>query len=183
MKIKKTLAVLAVITLFGVTSATAYAAEDTTSNLDKNRQRISSEQRIEMKSRMNEYLDQALAKGKITQEQYDVKINDSRNDKMPGFGGQGFKEKMDNLTDEQKAEIQSKMEEHLTQALAEGKITQEQYDTRINDFKNGQMPGRGGFGFMGKMSGFSDRGFKNKISNIADKEKTDFAGLKDVKGM
>ena len=78
----------------------------------------------------------------------------------------GFFKERPELTDEQKVEMQSKMKDRLAQDLADGKITQEQYDAIIN----GEIPpmgnghGRGGKGFPGGMGnpggrpGFSTNG-------------------------
>ena len=57
------------------------------------------------------------------------------------------------LTDDQKEQLANEAEEKLTQDLADGKISQDQYDKCIEAINNGEMPffgrfGRDGFGEM-----------------------------------
>ena len=123
--------------------------------------------RIEMQEDMKARLAQDLADGKITQEQYDERIAAIENGEMPGMRGgrSGFCGEMPELTDEQKAEMEAKkagmleeMKTRLAQELADGKITQEQYDERIAAVENGKMHGmRGGKqGFNGEMPELTD---------------------------
>jgi len=64
--------------------------------------------------------------------------------------GRGGETDCTEWTEEQKAEMQTKMKERFEQLLADGKITQEQYDQALNDITEGKIPeisgiGRGGF--------------------------------------
>lgn len=142
--------------LLAASGVTAFAANtNTTSTMKTNasavttsleKTKLSSE---EMESQMKEKLAQFLADGKITQEQYDQAISDIAEGKMPevfdkGRGGCGEKDSTE-WTEEQKAEMQAKMKERFEQLLADGKITQDQYDQAMSDIAEGkapEMPGR-----------------------------------------
>ena len=123
--------------------------------------------RTEMQEDMKARLTQDLADGKITQEQYDERMAAVENGEMHGMRGgrSGFCGEMPELTDEQKAEMEAKkaemqeeMKARLAHDLADGKITQEQYDERIAAVENGKMHGmRGGKpGFNGEMPELTD---------------------------
>ena len=123
---------------------------------------LTDEQKAGMEAKMKEHLSQALEEGIITQEQYDERIAAIENTELPprGMERPGFKGEYERdranargemrhpmregerpePTDEQKAERDVKMKEHLSQALEEGKITQEQYDAMIE-----APPMEGGF--------------------------------------
>lgn len=110
------------------------------------------EQKAEMQTKMKERFEQLLADGKITQDQYDQAMSDIAEGKapeMPGRDESGEKNRPE-MTEEQKSEMLSKMKEKIAQLLADGKITQEQYDQALNDITEGKIPeisgmGRGGF--------------------------------------
>jgi uncharacterized membrane protein len=115
---------------------------------------LTEEQKAEMQSKMKERFAQLLADGKITQEQYDQAMSDIAEGKTPEMPGRDRDESGEKnrpeMTEEQKAEMQSKMKEKLAQLLADGNITQEQYDQALNDIAEGKNPeisgiGRGGF--------------------------------------
>lgn len=104
------------------------------------RPELTEEEKAEMKARRDERLAQDLADGKITQEEYDEMIN---SDFQIGRGNRGERPE---LTEEEKAEMKAKRDERLAQDLADGKITQEEYDERINcefDGENRKYKGRG----------------------------------------
>lgn len=103
---------------------------------------------------MKERFEQLLADGKITQEQYDQAMSDIAEGKAPEMPGRDKDESGEKnrpeMTEEQKSEMLSKMKEKIAQLLADGKITQEQYDLALNDITEGKIPeisgmGRGGF--------------------------------------
>lgn len=104
------------------------------------RPELTEEEKAEMKARRDERLAQDLADGKITQEEYEEMIN---SDFQIGRGNRGERPE---LTEEEKAEMKAKRDERLAQDLAYGKITQEEYDERINcefDGENRKYKGRG----------------------------------------
>ena len=108
---------------------------------------LTEEQQAEKLAAAKEHLAQQLTDGTITQEQYDQCIAAIENGELPKLGMKGNKADLANLTDEQKAEMQTKMKERLAQQLADGSITQEQYDQCITSIDNGELPmkhGRGG---------------------------------------
>jgi len=147
--------------LLAASGVTAFAANtNTTGTLKTNvsavttsleKTKLSSE---EMESHMKEKLAQFLADGKITQEQYDQAMSDIAEGKAPEMPGRDKDESGEKnrpeMTEEQKSEMLSKMKEKIAQLLADGKITQEQYDQALNDITEGKIPeisgmGRGGF--------------------------------------
>ena len=76
---------------------------------------------------------------------FGISINGERPEfdgKKPEFNGErpAFDGKKVELTDEQKAEMTAKMQEKLAQKLADGEITQEQYDEIIAAIQDGKMP-------------------------------------------
>ena len=102
------------------------------------RMELTEQQKTDMQAKMNERLEQALADGTITQEQYDAMIDALQNGEWPNRA---------ELTEQQKADMQAKMNERLAQALEDGTITQEQYDEILTAFENGERPThKGGFG-------------------------------------
>jgi len=112
------------------------------------------EQKAEMQTKMKERFEQLLADGKITQDQYDQAMSDIAEGKAPEMPGRDKDESGEKnrpeMTEEQKSEMLSKMKEKIAQLLADGKITQEQYDQALNDITEGKIPeisgmGRGGF--------------------------------------
>ncbi len=140
--------------LLAVSGANTFAANPTGTSVTTSlaQTKLSFE---EMESKVKEELAQSLADGKITQEQYDQAISDIADGKMPEMfdkdrGGYGEKDRPE-LTEEQKAEMQTKMKERFAQLLSDGQITQEQYDQAMSDITQGKMPemfdrGRGEFG-------------------------------------
>ena len=104
---------------------------------------LTDEQKEEMLTKMKERLAEELAEGKITQDQYDESIADIEAGNFPAGGRHGDGEERPEMTDEQKAERLTEMKEKLAEELAEGKITQDQYDEMISNMENGTMPMRG----------------------------------------
>ncbi len=110
---------------------------------------LTDEEKAEMTAKMQERLKQQLADGKITQAQYDEMMKAIENGEMPRvMRGQPGKE----LTDEEKTEMTAKMQERLKQQMADGKITQAQYDEMMKAIESGEMPRmmRHGFGQGGQ---------------------------------
>lgn len=120
---------------------------------------ITSEQHDILKGKIKTDLDEMLAAGEITQEQYDSltqRIEKGAPRKMGGgrFGKEGLGKGHGNfkkieMTEEQKAEFKTKAKENLKARLDEGKITQEEYDAQLAKIENGEfIPGfgRGNFG-------------------------------------
>lgn len=129
----------------------------------------------EMKANCKKALDEQLAAGKITQEQYDEAVEKleagefgfqgkqfhGNRDKMHGKGAfngfRGKNGKQAELTEEEKTARLETMKENwkkmLDKQLAEGKITQEQYDEAIAKLGSGEFkfPGNG---FRGQRNGF-----------------------------
>jgi uncharacterized membrane protein len=177
MKMTKILAIIGIVVLLGITAIEAFAADNAKNDISKGCPLMTEEQKAEMQSKMEERLAQALADGKITQEQYDSILDGSCEGRMMHrfgsfcggmmhkFGGRGFKSEKPDLTDEQKAEMQSKMEERLAQALADGKITQEQYDSILDGTCEGKMCKFGDF-CGGMMHKFGGRGFKGEKPDL-----------------
>ena len=161
------------------------------------RPELTDEQMVDMQTKMKARLDQALAEGKLTQEQYDAIINgiqDFQNGEKPSFGewdfgrgsegersdfgegkfGHGFNGEMPELTEEQKADMQSRMTGFLDQALESGMITQEQYDAIINAIQTGEMPDFGAMGF--------GRGFRGERPAMTDEQNADATNFHGGRG-
>jgi len=99
------------------------------------------------------------------------------------------------LTDEQKEQIAKKWEEKLAKDLADGKITQEQYDKATEAIKNGEAPFAGGFAMRGRGPGkgafgaWGDGEFENRNADfkaakekwdaLTDEQKAEIFGLED----
>ena len=129
---------------------------------------ITAEQQEILKGKIKTDLDEMLAAGDITQEQYDSLVE--RVEKgapcnmgggkfgKGGFGKGGFgkgpgKFERPEMTEEQKAEFKTKAKENLKARLDEGKITQEEYDEQLAKIESGEFnpgfgrgPGKGNFG-------------------------------------
>ena len=80
------------------------------------------------------------------------------------------------LTEEQKAELTLRMEQRLEQDLADGKITQEQYDTMLEASANGERfsfgrARRGGFGEMTEEQKATMEEFRRNRSELTDEQK------------
>lgn len=102
MKMTKILAIIGIVVLLGITAIEAFAADNAKNDISKGCPLMTEEQKAEMQSKMEERLAQALADGKITQEQYDsildgtcegkmCKFGDFCGGMMHKFGGRGFK--------------------------------------------------------------------------------------------
>ena len=115
---------------------------------------ITSEQHDILKGKIKTDLDEMLAAGEITQEQYDSltqRIEKGAPRKMGGgrFGKEGLGKGHGNfkkieMTEEQKTEMKAKVKENLKARLDEGKITQEEYDAQLAKIENGEFtPGFG----------------------------------------
>jgi len=161
-------------------STLGFNSDDKSSRFEKGTEpELTDEQKAEMEAKRAEMLEeikarlaQELADGKITQEQYDEKIAAIENGKMHGMRGSkpGFKGEKPELTDEQKAEMEAKRAEmleeikaHLAQELADGKITQEQYDEKLAAIENGEMHGMRG----------SRPGCKGEKPELTDEQKAE----------
>ena len=120
------------------------------------RAELTEEQIAERVENMRERLAQRLADGRITQEEYDERIAaiESGDFQMSGRRsrdrGEGrVRGERVELTDEQRAERIAQMRERLEQRLADGSITQEEYDEKNAALDSGEFPlsgrsGRGG---------------------------------------
>ena len=89
------------------------------------------------------------------------------------------------LTDEQKAQLTSQAKEKLAQELAEGKITQEEYDAKLAAMESGEMPfggrgGRGGKG-MSEEQQAAREAMESQWSALTDAQKEEIYGLTDEK--
>ena len=115
------------------------------------RMELTEEERAERAAARREHLEQRLeqrlADGSITQEEYDEYMAAIESGEYPARGGgKGKSKDRDSertpLTEEQIAERIDKMRDKLAQDLADGKITQEQYDEKIEALDNGEFPSR-----------------------------------------
>lgn len=111
--------------------------------LGKEGRELTEEEITELKTKREEALKKALEEGKITQEEYDEMINCSLNDGKFKFKGLGLGREKRELTEEEKAELKTKRDAYLKEALDDGKITEEEY----NSLKNAPIEaGRGRIG-------------------------------------
>ena len=111
------------------------------------RMELTEEQVAERIEHMRERLAQRLADGRITQEEYDERIAAIESGEFPVSGrrsrgsGEGrVRGERTELTEEQKAERIAQMREKLDQRLADGSITQEQYDEKTAALDSGEYP-------------------------------------------
>ncbi len=117
---------------------------------------LTEEQKAEIAENAKAALDEKLASGELTQEQYDEIIAKVESGDLRGFGGKrhGFAgEEKPELTEEQKAEMVENAKAKLDEKLASGELTQEQYDEIIAKVESGDLRGFGGkrHGFMGEL--------------------------------
>jgi len=125
------------------------------------RMELTEEQIAERVEHMKERLEQRLADERITQEQFDERMAaiESGDFQMSGRRSRGNGERRERveLTEEQKAERVAQIREKLDQRLADGSITQEEYDEKIAALESGEYPlsGRGkrGGGSKGNKEG------------------------------
>ena len=128
---------------------------------------LTEEQKAEIAENAKAALDEKLASGELTQEQYDEIIAKVESGDLRGFGGKrhGFMGELPEdavkaervqkpeLTEEQKAEMVENAKAKLDEKLASGELTQEQYDEIIAKIESGDLRGFGGkrhgFGFKG----------------------------------
>ncbi len=112
---------------------------------------LTDEQKAEMLEKAKTALSKKLANSEITQEQYDEAVAKMDAGEMPFFGNsKGFgrtnkgdkpdRPEMPELTEEQKAEILEQAKTDLSEKLANGEITQEQYDEAVAKLEAGEMP-------------------------------------------
>ena len=113
------------------------------------RMELTEEQIAERAEHMRERLDQRLADGRITQEDYDERLAAIESGEFPMSGrrsrDRGEGRERPELTEEQKAERIAQMKEKLEQRLADGSITQEEFDEKTAALESGEYPfsGRG----------------------------------------
>ncbi len=121
---------------------------------------LTDEQKAEMLEKAKAAIDEKLASGELTQEQYDEIAAKIESGDLRGFGGKrhGFRpdaqlpegavkaEKVEKpqLTDEQKAEMLEKAKAAIDEKLASGELTQEQYDEIAAKIESGDLRGFGG---------------------------------------
>ena len=160
----KNIIVIGVTVLIIGGGAAAFLATDVALAGDRGRSRdrgsvraeLTEEQIAERVENMRERLAQRLADGRITQEEYDERIAaiESGDFQMSGRRsrdrGEGrVRGERAELTEEQKAERIAQMREKLEQRLADGSITQEEFDEKNAALDSGEFPlsgrsGRGG---------------------------------------
>jgi len=142
---------------------------------------LTDDQKEQLANEAEEKLSKDLADGKISQEQYD-KITDAMNNgEMPSFGKFG-KDSIGEMTDEQKAELK----DNMAKKLADGKISQDDYDKWIEAIDNGEMPfykkfGRGGRGFMSEDKKAAMDEMKSKWDGLTDEQKAEIYDLDNQK--
>ena len=123
---------------------------------------LTDEQKAELTENAKATLDEKLASGELTQEQYDEILAKIESGDLRGFGGKrhGLYPKPDaelpegavkaekvqkpELTDEQKAELTENAKATLDEKLASGELTQEQYDEILAKIESGDLRGFGG---------------------------------------
>ncbi len=107
---------------------------------------LTEEQKAEMAENAKAALDEKLASGELTQEQYDEIIAKIDSGDLRGFGGKrhGIMGERPELTEEQKAEMAENAKTKLDEKLASGELTQEQYDEIIAKIESGDLRGFGG---------------------------------------
>lgn len=113
---------------------------------------LSETDKTAMLEQMKSHMAEELEEGDITQEQYDAALERIEAGEMPGMGsGMGMWNDGERpaLSEEDLAERLELMKTHLSEKLADGDITQEQYDDMIARIEAGEMPGRGGRGGRG----------------------------------
>ena len=111
---------------------------------------LTEEQKAEISEKVKAELAEKLEAGTITQEEYDEYIAKLDSGEFPvgirgrgnGFGGME-KPEASELTEEQKAEMMTKMQEKISTLLAKGEITQEQYDDYLAKINSGELPFKG----------------------------------------
>ena len=109
---------------------------------------LTEEQIAERAAIHRERLEQRLADGRITQEEFDERIAAIESGEYTARSRSGGRSRDRNaerepLTEEQIAERTEKMRERLAQALADEKITQEEYNEKIEALENGELRGLG----------------------------------------
>ena len=123
---------------------------------DRNHVRVelTQEQIAERVESRRERLEQRLADGRITQEEYDARIAAIESGEYPAGdrvrsgsrsrseNGEGRSERTP-LTEEQIAERVEKLRERLAQELADGNITQAEYNEKLEAIENGEFRGLG----------------------------------------
>jgi len=123
---------------------------------DRNNARVelTEEQIAERAENARARLEQKLADGDITQEQYDEKLAAIESGDFRGSGNRGQRgsrgdrsSRHENLTDEEIAERAAARAERaiakIDQKLADGDITQEQYDEKLAAIESGEFRGSG----------------------------------------
>ncbi len=87
------------------------------------------------------------------------------------------------LTDDQKAQLVKDIKDRLAGDLAEGRITQEYYDTRISAIESGEMPfGRGGRNkTMSNEQKAAWDAMKTKWDSLTDEQKAEIYAICDQK--
>jgi dTDP-4-amino-4,6-dideoxygalactose transaminase len=109
---------------------------------------LSEEKKAQIQAQMREKLDTILEKWEMTQEQYNEFLsrleqgNPIRTHLHTLWSGdiQGFHPKLEELSEEKKAQIQAQHKEQLAQDLATGKISQEQHDTILTHLETFTFP-------------------------------------------
>ena len=110
---------------------------------------LTEEEKAAKAEKMKAKLAEKLAEGKITQEEYDAELaRIEAGDFKPDRRGGRDKADKPELTEEEKAAKAEKMKAKLAEKLAEGKITQEEYDAELariesGDFKPDHKGGKG----------------------------------------
>ncbi|MGL5440689.1 MAG: DUF2680 domain-containing protein [Filifactoraceae bacterium] len=85
------------------------------------------------------------------------------------------------LTDDQKTQLATEAKEKLAQELADGKITKEQYDSKITAIDNGEMPLLGRKNKMSAEEQAVKDAMKTKWDTLTDAQKNEIYDLYDQK--
>ncbi|MCL2663710.1 MAG: SHOCT domain-containing protein [Oscillospiraceae bacterium] len=113
---------------------------------DRNRVRVelTEEQIAEREEHARERLQQRLDDGRITQDEFNERIAaiDSGEYQFSGRSGRSRDRNVERaeLTDDQRAERLANAKERLEQRLADGSITQEEYDEKLAGLESGEYP-------------------------------------------
>lgn len=138
---------------------------------------LSETDKAAMLEQMKTHLAEELEEGDITQDQYDSALAKIEAGEMPGIGmGMGMwgDDERGALTEEELAEKLEEMKARLAEKLADGDITQEQYDAALAKIEAGEMPGRGLRGMFGMgMKAFSGEGERTALTEEELAERLD----------
>jgi hypothetical protein len=153
MKMSKVFALIAVAALIGTSSIAVYAsAFGASNNIPVGQTEIITAVPIEINPNMDDRLANDTVDGTIPEELLEM-FSRFKNGEIP------------NMTDEQRTEMQSRLNEFMERFSADGSITQEQFEEIINSFSNGEIPKFGNRWF--------GRSFNGETPNLTDEQRAE----------